>query len=181
MNLLRRFFGAKDRSKVKRNTYPLSFGYTNTDIMNGSHWKVTGVNRFASFFRALPFLVPNNSILCLEAGHWDRVQNILDSISLNMESEQSTAPGDEGYYVSITEQNMAKLAELAEHSDEMEIALHLAVLSDDEKLLEWFDLPEDPIYISEIIEREFISRFAESVGGKYQKIIFCDDCTVIDV
>jgi len=87
----------------------------------------------------------------------------------------------EAYYISITEKNMAKLAELAEHSAEPEIAIHLAVLFEDERLLEWFDLPDDPIYISETIRGESVSRFADSLGRKYWKIIFCDNRTLFDV
>ncbi len=191
MNLLRRISGKRSRTRVKRNTYPIIDWNGDTPISLGSHWKVTGVNHFASFFRALPFLVPTGSILCLEGGNWydnDRVVNILNTISLDMES---TLPANhnldyfvgraEGYYISITKENMAELAELAANSAEIEIALDLTVISDNEIILEWCDLPEPPIYISETIERESVSHFAESVGGKYQKIIFCDNCTFIDL
>ena len=76
---------------------------------------------------------------------------------------------------------MVELAGLAGHSAEVEIALHLAVFFEDERLLEWFDLPFDPISIVETIEGESVFHFAESVGGRYQKIIFCDNRTFIDV
>ena len=101
-----------------------------------------------------------------------------------MESARSTNHKigfGEVYYIPITKEHMAKLAEVADHSAEIEIALNLAVLSDNEILLEWFDLPVHPIYISETIEGESVSRFAESVRGKYQKNTFCDNRTFIDV
>ncbi len=59
--------------------------------------------------------------------------------------------------------------------------LNLAVFFDNEIILEWFDLPEPPTYIAATIERETVSRFTGSVGGKYQKIIFCDNNTFIDL
>ena len=71
----------------------------------------------------------------------------------------------EAYYISITEQNRVKLADLSEHAAEVEIALHLAVLFDDERFLEWFDLPFDPIYIAETIEGETVSHFSTSKGS----------------
>ena len=101
-----------------------------------------------------------------------------------MESARSVNLGldfAEAYYISITEQNMVELAELAGHSAEVEIALHLAVLFEDERLLEWFDLPFDPIFITETIGGESVFHFAESVGGKYQKITFFDKQTFIDI
>ena len=183
--------GRRSRTRVRRNTYPIIDWNADTPMNMGSHWKVTGVNHFAVFFRALPFLVPTGSILCLEGGGWydnDRVVNILNTISLDMES---TLPANdkldyfvdraEGYYISITKENMAKLAELAVDSAEIEIARDLTVISDNEIILEWCDLPRDPIYISETIERESVFRFAESVGRKYQRIIFCDNYTFIDL
>ena len=110
--------------------------------------------------------------------------NILNTISLDMESARSAnhkLDFGEAYYIPITKEHMAKLAEFADHSAEIEIALILAVLSDNRILLEWFDLPVHPIYISEAIEGESVSRFAESVGAKYKKNIFYDNCTFIDV
>ena len=57
------------------------------------------------------------AILCLEEGAWgNRVANILNTISLNMESARSTSHNldfDEAYYIPITKEHMAKLAELA--------------------------------------------------------------------
>jgi hypothetical protein len=130
---------------------------------------LTGVRDLTLFFRALPSRVPNGSILCLAGGTWlDRVQNVLDTISLNMELARRTNLGlefAEAYYISITEQNMVKLAELSEHAAEVEIALHLAVLFDDERFLEWFDLPFDPIYIAETIEGETVSYFSTLKGS----------------
>ena len=181
MNLLRWLLGKKPHSKVKRNTYPLWYVYTNTDIMNESRWEVTGITSLPAFFRALPWLVPNKSVLCFEGGEWpDRAQNVLDAISLNMELE--ARPGYEGYYLSITEEHMAKLAELAENSAEPEIAIHLFMLPGDEKgILEWYDLPDDPIYISETIEQQSVAHFAEAIGASYRRITFSNDCTLIDV
>ena len=181
MNLLRWLLGKKLHSNVKRNTYPLWYVYTNTDIIHESHWEVTGVTSLPAFFRALSRLAPNNSILCLEGGVWPaRVQNVFDAISLNMELEPR--PGYEGYYFSITEEHMAKLAEVAENSAESEIAIHLFVLFGDEKgILEWYDLPNDPIHISETIEQQSVSHFAEAIGASYRRIWLSDDCTPIDV
>jgi hypothetical protein len=124
-------------------------------------------------------------MLCLAGGAWsNKTQDVLDTISLDMDPTESVNLGVdffETYYISITEKNMAKLAELAEHSAEPEIAIHLAVLFKDERLLEWFDLPDDPIYISETIGGESVSRFADSMGRKYWKIVFCDNRTPSEV
>lgn len=87
----------------------------------------------------------------------------------------------EAYYISITAQNMATLADLSEHSAEIEIALHLAIISDGERLLEWFDLPDDPISIAQLIKEETVSHFAESVGAKFERITLCDNRSFIDV
>ncbi len=188
-NMLRWIVGKQSSSKVRRNTYNLLDEYAGSlsPICNWSHWRVTGVKHIdlPLFFRALRSLVPNGSILCLAGGAWpDQVQNILDTISLNMESAGPANLGldfAEAYYIPIMEQNMVKLAELAEHSCDVEIAVHIAVLFEDQRVLEWFDLPFDPIYIAETIQDQSVFHFAESVGGNYQKIILCDNGTFIDV
>ncbi len=188
-NLLRRIVGKQSFSKAKRNTYNLLDENAGalSPICDYSHWRVTAVRYIdlPLFFRALRSLVPNGSILCLAGGAWpDQVQNILDTISLNMESSESVNLGldfAEAYYISIVEENMDKLVNLAEHSAEVEIAVHLAVLFENERILEWFDLPIGPIYIAETIKVQSAFHFAESVGGERQKIIFCKNRTYIDV
>lgn len=187
LKLFRWLSGKKSGVTVRRNTYPIVGWYIDTPIWKGSHWRVNRISNFdfASCLRALPFLVPPDSILCLADTVWgDRVANILNTISLNMELTRPTNHNldfDEAYYIPISNEQMAKLVELAENSAEIEIALNLAVFYDNKVILEWIDLPEPPIYISETIERESVFRFAESVGGKYQRIIFCDNRTFIDV
>lgn len=187
MNLLRWILLKRGRSRDRRNTFNILDEHAESlsHVFDSSHWRLTGVRDLTLFFRALPSLVPKGSILCLTDGAWPgRVRNILDTISLNMESAQPanlSLEFAEAYYISTTEQNMVRLAELSEQSAAVEIALHLAVLIDDERLLEWFDLPFDPIYIAETIKRESVHHFSESVGGRYQKITFCDNRTPIDV
>ncbi len=140
MKVLRWFLGKKSGLTVRRNTYPIVGWDIDTPIWKGSHWRVNRVTNFdfTSFLRALPFLVPPGSILCLADAVWDdRVANILNTISLNMESVRPTNHNldfSKAYYILITKEHMAKLAELAENSAEIEIALNLIAVQDSLKV-----------------------------------------------
>lgn len=111
LNLLRRIWGRESRSRVKRNTFNIMFAEQPqflSSLFDWSHWRLTGVIDLPHFFRALPSLVPKGSILCLAGRAWpNRVQNILDTISLNMESAPPPAANltlgfDEAYIISVT-------------------------------------------------------------------------------
>jgi hypothetical protein len=63
-------------------------------------------------------------------------------------------------YVPVNDAHMAALAALAEGHADPEIAIHVAALTPTGPLLEWFDLPEDPISISPLVTAAAVARVA---------------------
>jgi hypothetical protein len=65
---------------------------------------------------------------------------------------------------------MASLAELAGRHAEIEIALHIAVFTDQGRFLEWFDAPGDSIAVSASAPAANVARFAQEVGGTWERV-----------
>jgi hypothetical protein len=142
--------------------------------MDRAHWRVRGVRDLPAFFRALPALLPADSILRLELdAHPDEeVASFLTRFAGPASMTRGRGalwPRSELHHVPIRPDLMSALAELAEVRAEHDVADHMIAYRGDEILLEWYDAIFDPIFISRAIDERSLSAFAQSVGGQ------CDD------
>jgi hypothetical protein len=142
--------------------------------MDRAHWRVSGVRDLPAFLRALPALLPADSILRLELDAPDEdVARFLTQFAIQstMTRNRGTLwPSSELHHVPIRPDVMATLAELAEVRAEHDVAEHMIAYRGDEILLEWYDAIFDPIFISRAIGEGALSVFARSVGGELNDV-----------
>ena len=143
--------------------------------MDRAHWRVRGVRDLPAFLRALPALLPANSVLRLEldAQPDEDVARFLTqfAISSNMTRNRGTLwPRSELHHVPIRPDVMSTLAELAEVRAEHDVADHIIAYRSDAILLEWYDAIFDPIFISRTMDEGLLSAFARSVGGELDDV-----------
>jgi hypothetical protein len=143
--------------------------------MDQAHWRVSGVRDLPAFLRALPTLLPANSILRLEldANPDEDVARVLQQFAIrsNMTRNRGTLwPRSELHHVPITPEVMSALAELAEVRAEHDMVDHMIAYRDDEILLEWYDAIYDPIFVSRAIGKSALSTFAQAVGGELDDV-----------
>jgi hypothetical protein len=141
-------------------------------LFDAPHWSVVGVDDLARFFQALPLLESPSTMVGLAGGWWpDPVRSDLGMSSTNVDDVVRLALPSEFHsalFVPVTADSAAMLVHLAETRAEPEVATHLVVVRDGASLLEWFDLPGDPITIAPSISDAEVQRFADAIGGKIE-------------
>jgi hypothetical protein len=132
--------------------------------MQGDHWRVQPVD-LADLFRALTLLDPPAAFVALADGSWSpEVRQSLTRISVDPgEAVRQSMWRDfrDAAYVPVSAASMAELVALAEVHAEPEMAIHVAALTTSAPLLEWFDLPDDPISLSPLVTPASVLRFVE--------------------
>lgn len=73
------------------------------------------------------------------------------------------------FYMPATKENLARLADLSDNCAEPEFGNVLGIYVDDQLILSWHDLPDDPIYISTVIPESSISTFCRLVDCNYNR------------
>jgi len=133
-------------------------------------WKILPPIDLADFFQHLPKLAAENSILSIEAS----------SVVSEIESYLSERPGEKPnenshgvifrtpkiFYMPITEENLAGLAVLSERYAEPEGCDHVLVFDGGKIILNWYDVPADPIYVAEEISEGKVKNLCESLKDK---------------
>ena len=136
------------------------------------HWIVSSPKEFPAFFRALVDLVPEGAIAYLEGGF--PPEHLRSFLKENAVSELSHVamgtiwPRPNVFHVPATPENLLRLADIAEHCAEPEVAIHFHVYKDHQILLQWHDAPDDPMYISKGIPEEKIGEFCKKLGIEHQ-------------
>jgi hypothetical protein len=141
-------------------------------IMDYSHWQINNVKDLGLFFSALTILADSDLVLCLSEGAWEKQTiRILEDISLkNYFYPVNLSEFKNCFFIEVNDNNISFLNHLSEISAEPEVALHISLIWKNERILEWFDIPEDPISISNIISEEKVNMFAlKCSGSKIQK------------
>lgn len=140
--------------------------------LGANSWTVSGVRSAASFFQAVPALVPDSTRLYLEgAPDSDVLTLIADYI------EEIPYEGPKGTLWSWPRRNrrltlkassslFARLAEAAAHHAGPEICSHLHLYRDKEPLLQWFDAFDSPLWVSRAVPQERMERFCLEAQGK---------------
>jgi hypothetical protein len=132
------------------------------------HWIASSPKEFPAFFRALVDLVPEGAIAYLEGGSPpEDLESFLVEKSVPEVSHVAMGtiwPRPEIFHVPATPENLLRLAEIAEHCAEPEVAIHFHVYKDNRILLQWFDAFDNPVCISKEIPEEKIREFCKKLG-----------------
>ena len=136
------------------------------------HWIASNPKEFPAFFRALVDLVPDGSIAYLEGGFPpEDLESFLKERSTPEVSHVAMGtiwPRPKIFHMPATPENLLRLAEFAEHCAEPEVAIHFHVYRDNTILLEWFDVFDNPMYISMEIPEKKIIEFCKKLGIEYK-------------
>ncbi|UCH36263.1 MAG: hypothetical protein JSV65_07890 [Armatimonadota bacterium] len=139
----------------------------------GPHWEVSSTKDYREFFRALPDLVPEGSVLYLEGCALAREIRLYAYTRAARETSKVAMgtiwPRPKVLHIPVTRENLAGLAQLAEHHAEPEVADHVHVYKGDEVLLEWYDAPDHPLSISTEIPEDKVMQFCARLGVTYTK------------
>jgi len=135
------------------------------------HWHVHGAD-FYRVFTALPKLTPAGSLLGLAEGAWRQdVREFFAAWATQPEpSALASVPQDfvHARFIPIDVPSMASLTDLANCHAEPELAIHMIVIHRGASLIEWYDLPGDPIAVASSFGETAVGQFAASVDGEYE-------------
>lgn len=139
-------------------------------LLDDPHWKIGTVKSLDAFFGALLDLVPESSVLCLGEGDPDKaIQAFFQEYALPNSERISLIEFMSGQYLQINKNNLKELQRLADCHAAPEIATHIAVSNGSRQILEWFDVPFDPITVSLEVSEERLMKFCSGLGVKYLK------------
>lgn len=124
------------------------------------------------FLRALVVLAPPESVLFIECAFRPKLEMrfFLEEKAAKKISKTQLLSGwwPKCYHMPITEENLNKLAELAESNPLPPIVTNFLVYKDNEVLVEWSGSFSDPTYISKKIPEEKIRIFCDKFETHYQ-------------
>ncbi|MFB3883327.1 MAG: hypothetical protein ACE149_18830 [Armatimonadota bacterium] len=151
--------------------------------LRGGRGKTTGVRRLVwvispptrsqlpVFLRSLPALMPAGSVLYLEGKPAPEVQRYLEGrASDGVSSAGWDEYGDFVARVALTADNLNGLAELAERLPSHDITFYLHVLHGSEYLLEWWDVPDNSIFMPRGSPKALVKALCSPVGLKCRKM-----------
>lgn len=135
------------------------------------HWHVGGPRTFSALFRALDGWLPDDAILCFEAGHPDaEIKSFMAQFAIPERGQVALGtlwPSANAFHVPA-KGVMAQLAELMERHAEPELAVHFHVYRSEDLLLEWYDaFSEDPLRINGSIPEEQVRTLAAALGTPF--------------
>jgi hypothetical protein len=135
-------------------------------------WEVSNVREAASFFRALPSLLPENSILYLEGGeHSKAFRSFLKTRSLEPQVRiplSSVFPKPYFIHLPLLNDTVSELARMADSLAEPEICTHLHCYYMENILLSWCDAFHDPLMVSHSISESAVGSFAAQLSAEYR-------------
>lgn len=142
----------------------------------GPCWQISPPRDLDSFLRALADAVPPDSVLYLECS------SLATEIRLYLESRkiQPTTtvavgtlwPRPHRFHIPVTRENIEGLAQLAERHAEPEVADHLHVYRNNQVLLQWYDAPSEPLYVSTDISEDKLKAFCTRLGTDYRPAVW---------
>jgi len=133
---------------------------------------VSGVDLYR-FFDALVPLAPPNSHLGLAKGAWPRpLRRLLVERASPIDRETLLSlPAEfaKAKFLPVRPDLMSHLTSMAEHLAEPEIAISLVVFAQHSPLLEWYDVPANPLAIAGHLAEELVARFCAETGARYER------------
>ena len=145
-----------------------------TDPQVGApRWALTQVELDA-FLRNVGEILAGKAVFRLESGGQPQVESFMAGQPSDYCNEP--AKGLLGFfdtpavlYMPATKENLARLADLSEKYAEPEFGNALAIYVDEQLILSWHDLPDDPVYVSTVVPESDISTFCRLVDCSYSR------------
>ena len=164
MGFLAKLFGATPREQLK-----------GISLDHNSAWEISPASDLPAFLRALPQILPPDSILYLEGATPPKeLKAFLKARCIPERSHVAMGtiwPKPQTFHLPATEQNLPELAQLAEKLATPQAAVHLHVYAGDKVVLEWYDaFWKDPLHLSSVIPEAEVGSFCSALGLKYKKL-----------
>jgi hypothetical protein len=141
-------------------------------LLDEARWELQPPKELAAFFTALPELADDDAILCLGAGAWHGDLAVFLDANQVEPPAASAALGVRHHQLRCLHCGSATLGQLAVFADrsaEPEVASCMSVVASDVSLLEWFDLPLDPINVSLATPEHRVGAFARRLRVAYRQ------------
>jgi hypothetical protein len=135
-------------------------------------WRVSGLRNATAFFRAIPQLLPEATIMFLEGSPALEILAVLANHSAQAEYGAPTGTlwswplRDQRFTVRASSLLFAQLADASAHHAEPEICSHLHFYRNGEPLAQWFDAFDDAFLVSKVIPRARLEEFTRAAGGE---------------
>jgi hypothetical protein len=134
-----------------------------------AHWEVSPPDWAAvpDFLRLLPTLMPSGSVLYLEGRPASAVRAYLEARAATDTTKVAMGtiwPRPLVFHVGMTTSCLEGLAQLVEQHGWHEFAHHLHVYQGTQVLLEWYDFPDDPFWVSQTLPEDAVSEFCSRLG-----------------
>jgi hypothetical protein len=141
--------------------------------LEGPYWEIShrGVDH-AEFFRRIPALVPEGSVLVLEGGSPSpQLREFLREHAIAPATEVARGtvwPRSDVVHIPASAQVLRELADQAEGCAFPEICTHLHVYSGGRVVVQWYDAFSGPCYISKEMTAARIDAFCAELGSWYK-------------
>jgi len=139
--------------------------------MDAPHWVVRGADVYR-VFGALPRLAPASSLLGLADAAWPQDLREFFAVQGAQPDPSTLAAFPREFvkarFVPIKAPTMTRLTVLASSCAEPELAVHLIVVHGGNSVLEWYDVPDDPLAIALSVRESAVASFAATVAGAYE-------------
>jgi len=133
------------------------------------HWRTSLANDFTLFLDSLEIISPEGAILYLESSNNPNdIRKYLEARKAQMITKISRGtlfPMPEIFHMEITKENIKGLIELASHHKNA--PEHVHIYKDNTILLQWYDVFDDPIFISKEISENKVRDFCKKLGVEY--------------
>lgn len=158
MGFLARLFGAVPKEE-----------WGGIRLSDAEPWYVSPTRDVPCFVRALPSLMPAESVAYFEGTAESHVGRYLQSVSVPAQARVAIGtiwPRPDCYHVPLTGEAMENLAAFLEQNPAGFFCTHCHVYRDGVVLLEWHDaFIDDPMYISREISADAVAGFAQALGS----------------
>ena len=148
-------------------------------LPRGPHWQIDIKVALSDFFLALPEVTPPGSVLYLEDGFpSEEVRALFEKHAAEKPTQVALGtlwPRPQRYHIGITRDLLDKLAGLAETRGAWEFGLHIHVYHEQSVVVEWYDAPDPPMWLSKDIPEETVARFSARLGVSYQREEYGDE------
>lgn len=157
MGFLARLFGGVPREE-----------WTGIRLTDTEPWCVSPTKDVERFVRALPSLVPAESIVYFEDTAEPHVKRYLERVAVPSQTRLAIGtiwPRPDCYHVPLTPETMEALATFLEQAPAGYFCAHCHVYRNDVVLLEWHDaFTKVPMYVSRTLDRHTVAMFATALG-----------------
>ena len=146
---------------------------TDRSVFQSDHWLV----RDADLYRAIPAFsafLPDHSLIGLSEGSPPRaLRDFIAKREVRPDPAVLLAQPKvfrRARFLPADQQTMTELAALAENCAQPEIAVHLVALHSSANIVEWYDIPDDPLGVTSTIAEDKVLSFASAVGGRFDLV-----------